>query len=297
MWRYCCYNDRGNLASNQLKRDGDRVGPIDSLSRHSLSGRDRSVAIDIDFGYWRELNPHRSVWESKRSKDPDTQSRRLQTAHRILWTKRLPNGELFALQPGRRMQLNWGKFRLGSDSSSNSYLSNGRMRLIVEQVPEHVEELFHLGSKLGASILFPANMVDGKRTLNMARGLHPKIGDRMDLTLEAIRRHYASETSPLSDVMERYREFFELFIDFRRYVEFWLLNDLLDERNQVRFVLPFDDFRRRGAPHDVSEYLQFKQGMIRYLRARSVRMKEAPELKYQLLQTDSDRFARPPGDI
>lgn len=91
------------------------------------------------------------------------------------------------------------------------------------------------GSKIGAYILFPAYRVERKNTINGARGMSLKIGDRMDLTLEAIRRLYADEESPLTDVLKRYLDFFELFLDFEGYVDFWLLNDLVDDDCRVKF--------------------------------------------------------------
>jgi len=96
-----------------------------------------------------------------------------------------------------------------------------------------------------------------------------KIGDRMDLTLESIRRHYVGEESPLTDVLERYVDFFELFVDFEGYVSFWLLNDLVDEQYQVQFFLSFDNFRRNAAPVDVEEYIQLKSEAVRFLSART----------------------------
>ena len=45
--------------------------------------------------------------------------------------------------------------------------------------------------------------IDGKMTINGARGFNAKIRDRFDLTLECIRRHYRNEDSPLTDVLGR----------------------------------------------------------------------------------------------
>ncbi|MCG8654879.1 hypothetical protein [Yimella sp. NH-Cas1] len=36
--------------------------------------------------------------------------------------------------------------------------------------------------------MFPANPIGGKVTINGAKGFHPRIKDRSDLTLECIRR-------------------------------------------------------------------------------------------------------------
>ena len=62
-------------------------------------------------------------------------------------------------------------------------------------------------------------------TINGARGVNGKIKDRFDLTLECIRRHYTSEKSPLSDTLQRYSPFFNLFENFQGYVDFFLLQD------------------------------------------------------------------------
>ena len=78
-------------------------------------------------------------------------------------------------------------------------------------------------------MVFPAQRVDRKMTINGARAFHPRIKDRFDLTLECIRRHYLDEPSPLSDVLARYADFFGLFGDFAGYVDFFHLQDLVNE--------------------------------------------------------------------
>jgi hypothetical protein len=202
-------------------------------------------------------------------------SKPLQSTHQMLWTKRLPNGAHFELKPVQGTNLQWGKFRLSSDSISNSYMTNSRMRQILLQAQDHAEEMFRCGSKIGAFILFPGYRVDGKRTINGARGMSIKIGDRMDLTLEAIRRHYVGEESPLSDDLGRYADFFQLFVNFNGYVDFWLLNDLVDDQYRVQFFLPFDNFRRNAPPVDVLEYLQLKRATVQFLEARTARIGRA----------------------
>ena len=158
---------------------------------------------------------------------------------------------------------------MSSDAISNSYMCTGRMRKILIQVEDHAEELFRCGSKIGRYILFPAYRIDSKNTINSARGMFPKIGDRMDLTLEAIRRHYVGEKSPLTDVLDRYLDFFELFVDFEGVVDFWLLNDLVEDHYRVQFFIPFDNIRRNAAPIDMHEYIQLKSATVRFLNART----------------------------
>lgn len=108
-------------------------------------------------------------------------------------------------------------------------------------------------------------------TINKARGMHPRIADRFDLTLECIRRHYQDEESPLASTLSEYAGFFELFNDFSGYVDFWLLQDLVGD-DQIRFWLPFDDFQTRAVPQDVESYLRYSQGREDFITARNARI-------------------------
>lgn len=116
-------------------------------------------------------------------------------------------------------------------------------------------------------------MVNGKRNINQARGCHPKIRDRIDLTLECIRRHYVGQDSPLSVVLERYSDFFALFQSFHDYVEFFLLNDLVD-RDVVKFLLPFDNFKSDSYPREVVEYQALMYGTMDFVHGRNKRISE-----------------------
>ena len=64
-------------------------------------------------------------------------------------------------------------------------------------------------------------------TINGYRGFNQLIRDRFDLTLECIRLFYLQDKNPLTDVLDRYRDFFNLFTDFKGYVDFFLLQDLV----------------------------------------------------------------------
>ena len=109
-------------------------------------------------------------------------------------------------------------------------------------------------------------------TINAARGMSSKIADRMDLTLEAIRRHYSNDLSPLTETLNRYADFFELFESFEGYVDFWLLNDLVDEDSQVKFFLPFDNYERNAMPANVDEYMLLKEASVYFLSSRTQRI-------------------------
>ena len=125
-------------------------------------------------------------------------------------------------------------------------------------------------------MLFPGNRVGRKMTINGARGFHPRIKDRFDLTVECIRRHYADEPSPLSDTLARYADFFALFEDFRGYVDFFLLQDMVTARSSaVRFFAPFQGFTGSPLPGSVDAYNSYRRFAIRFIEARNRRIDAA----------------------
>ncbi len=141
---------------------------------------------------------------------------------------------------------------------------------------EEVKSFFKTCSTIGAYIVFPGNKVNGKLTINGARGLNGKIGDRFDLTLECIRLHYLQGESPLSETLKRYSGFFDLFGNFRGYVKFFLLEDLVSECfEKVKFHLPFDDFTSSPYPSDLGEYNFYKKNVLAFVTARNRRIEGA----------------------
>ena len=53
-------------------------------------------------------------------------------------------------------------------------------------------------------------------------------------------------------MLARYRDFFAAFEDFRGYVDFWLLQDMVtDHYSAVRFCSPFDEFKPPAIPQDL----------------------------------------------
>ena len=154
-----------------------------------------SVEIDIDFDM-RDDTPA--------GKDPDAASPTLRRYHAALWSKPLPGGAPFALDASDeytylRHTSALGDFHLSSDSIIHTYHYWVRTRDVVSQFPpEEIAVFIRAGCTIGGFILFPCNRVDGRQTINQARGTDPKIGDRFDLTLECIRRYYAGGESPLA---------------------------------------------------------------------------------------------------
>ena len=144
--------------------------------------------------------------------------------------------------------------------------------------PNYIESLFKSGSTIGSYIIFPSKRIDGKMTINGARGTSAKIKDRFDLTLECIRRHYASEESPLAETLQRYSAFFKLFEDFAGYIDFFLLQDLVsDDYSSIKFYLPFDNFERSALPQNVAEYLSYKKLVLDFVSGRNKRFQSDEE--------------------
>jgi hypothetical protein len=141
---------------------------------------------------------------------------------------------------------------------------------------DELEDFVRISYTIGGMMVFPANQIDRKITINGARGFHPRIKDRFDLTVECIRRHYRNEPSPLRDTLRRYSSFFDLFRNFSGYVEFFLLQDLVTEDcSAVRFFLPFDGFDRSPLPESLDRYREYKEHAIDFIQARNRRILES----------------------
>jgi hypothetical protein len=75
----------------------------------------------------------------------------------------------------------------------------------------------------------------------------------------------------------RYENFFKLFESFENYVNFFLLDDLLNEKLQVKFYLPFDDFKTKPNFKNVEDYLIYKNKVIEFVQQRNDRIKKYTE--------------------
>jgi hypothetical protein len=205
--------------------------------------------IDVTYDFRRD---------TPTGKDPDAHSKTLRRYHKLLWSKRLPCGEVFSLDDvtpcsylHHRSVV--GEFWLSSDAVVPTFQWNAQIKALISA--EELAAFNAVGYTIGGMMVFPANRIDGKWTINQARGCARQIRDRFDLTLECIRRHYERTESPLASVLARYRDFFDLFRDFSGYIEFFLLQDFVSEDfSTVRFSGPFDNFRRAPIPADIRDY-------------------------------------------
>ena len=225
------------------------------------------MIIDTGFNFYSDSN----------GRDPDSASPTLRSYHKKLWSKPLPNGKILELRDDKKgtylyHQSELGEFYLGSDAITHSYKHQVRKKWLTEKIPNEVNELFDTGSTIGAYIIFPNNRIDGKHTINQARGVNNLIDDRFDLTLECIRRFYTGESSPLYDTLSRYTDFFRLFTDFLGYTHFFLLDDLINEDETIKFYLPFDGFKTLPLFSDINQYLLYKKRVIAFIEARNKRI-------------------------
>lgn len=227
--------------------------------------------IDVDFDFRTDSN----------GKDPDSHSPMLKSYHKYLWTKPLPSGELFLLEdagPKRYLAFNGsqGSHFLSSDCIAHSYSNRkGAISSVISSLePAFTENFRRINSTIGASILFPGNRVSGKATLNAARGFNHYIDDRFDLTLECIRRFYSSIDNPLDSTLQIYESFFDLFENFKNYVDFFLLGDIVSsDYSEVRFFLtPESLFGESPIPKDIESYLAYYKNSTNFTQARNKRV-------------------------
>jgi hypothetical protein len=211
-------------------------------------------------------------------KDPDTWSPTLSRYHQFLWSKELPIGKLFDLTCSKapfylHHNSELGELWLSSDSVVPTFRWVSHIKEMTSD--EELEEFIRIGYTIGGMMIFPAVQVERKWTINQARGCLRKISDRFDLTVECIRRHYTGGRSPLSEVLVRYTDFFDLFGDFRGYVDFFLLQDIVSkDYTAVKFFSSFVDFDGSPVPDNKATYHGYRQLAIEFLVARNQRIQD-----------------------
>ncbi len=239
--------------------------------------------IDVNFDFTLDTpNYWKGFWDDSilggGGADPDAVSKTLQAYHQLLWSKALPNGEKLELSIGKGSNyLTWNSFRFGSDSilASFRYIRNKKLlEEVSKSIPEYklfIEDFIHRTYTIGGSIIFPK-----KDSINRARGLNPLVKDRWDLTLECIRRFYKNESSPLYDTLVKNKDFFDLFVDFKGYVDFFYLQDCVSTDYQsVIFWIGDGDLSKNPIPKTVDEYLKWIEKQLEFVSKRNKRIEEA----------------------
>lgn len=241
-----------------------------STGRQSSRENRMTAGVDTSFDYHSETPP---------GKAPDKHSETLREHHQLLWSKELLTGGRFTLAPEPKSYLahrsQRGVFRLSSDAITTRLLR--KAAAVICDIPES-ELPPYRGYTARSTLVFPGIQIGGKQVINQARGCNPKIADRFDLTLECIRLHYLELPNPLGNVLERYSDFFALFKDFHGYVEFFLLQDLLEEEDgeTISFFHPFKDFTTPAVPQGKSAYLEYLRRKNDFITARNNRIDAEP---------------------
>ena len=241
--------------------------------------------IDVNFNFTSDTPKY---WDNYWGKDPlfggptydpDNASSTMRLYQKLLYSKPLPNGETMDLKIGSGSKyLTWKDFRFGSDSilASVRYVNYRDMiERVAERLPnyqEFMENFLHKAYTIGGEIIFP------KRTwgINPSRGCNYQIKDRWDLTLECIRRYYLGEDSPLYSCLIKDKAFFDLFVDFKGYVDFFYLQDCVTEDySRVKFWIGNGEFEHFPLPKTVDEYLTWIENELDFVAKRNARIAKA----------------------
>lgn len=242
------------------------------------------IDITFDFttdskGYWD------GYWERGEGlgacgADPDKDSPTLRTYHQTLWSKPLPNGEVMQLEKGKWADydyLTYKDMRFGSDAIIVDFRYHN-YREIIDQIFEmkkdykaYYEDLTRKSYTMGGMIIFPKH----PSSMNQNKGTNRKISDRWDLTLECIRRHYKGEESPLSKTINKDKAFYDRFVDFKGYVDFFFLQDCVSEDySKVDIWCGDAKFEGSGLPKTIDEYFEFIDKEYSFLEKRNERIKK-----------------------
>lgn len=232
--------------------------------------------IDVNFDFTSDTPRY---WDDTVTPkpDPDSRSPMMRKYHQLLWSKPLPNGEVMELEDGRsKFYLGWKNFYFGSDSIIVSFRYRNNQKLINEvaqSLPDYnkwLEDYLREAYTIGGEMLFPSH----KGGINQSRGCNSQIRDRWDLTMECIRRHYSAEESPLSEVMANNQSFFDLFVDFKGFVDFFFLQDCVSEdyKEVKMWFTPL--YNSKVIPDSVDSYMNYIDGEMEFLRKRNARIAE-----------------------
>ena len=124
---------------------------------------------------------------------------------------------------------------------------------------------------IGGSIIFPKH----QSSKNQNRGTNQIISDRWDLTLECIRRYYNGEKSPLYETILADKAFYDLFIDFKGYVDFFFLQDCVSEDYSKVFIWCGNaEFTECALPKTIDEYMGFINKEMEFLGKRNQRIQD-----------------------
>ena len=86
-------------------------------------------------------------------------------------------------------------------------------------------------------------------------------GIRLQNELQSFNIHAKlCEGSYGNETLKRYSSFFKLFVNFQSYVDFFLLQDLVDNNySEIKYFIPFKSFGESPLPGDTNHYKLYKE--------------------------------------
>lgn len=134
-----------------------------------------------------------------------------------------------------------------------------------------VENYIHKSCTIGGMMIFPKH----SGSINQVRGTNRKLCDRWDLALECIRRYYRREDSPLYSTIVKDEQFFNLFVDFKGFVDYFFLQDCVsDDYDTVKILIGDGNFCEDPLPKTVNQYLNWIDIQLSFVEARNRRIAE-----------------------
>jgi hypothetical protein len=247
------------------------------------------------------LDNNASYFCNDNYRDANAYSPELYNCHSELWSKALPNGETLKLRfcpkgvdrkTGRPykpfiLKDEDESFRLPltSDTIAPSY--NKLAKLLRQGVidEKQANEYLRAGRSTGSFLIWPirGDKENSNNTINIVRAR--TVSDRIDLTLGHLQKWYEGQHgSPggLYKTFQLYSSYFELFVTFKGFADFFYLQDFISEDNSKVKL-----FNRHGGNvtgresveqlgnKDVLEYIRWILDIIE-LRSTRIRKQFAP---------------------
>lgn len=244
-----------------------------------------SFDINLNFaddtaGYWNNFWDNKDGLGSSHI-DPDAKNKNLQLLHQKLWSKKLPTGNFMDLKPavdynGDNILL-WENIRFSSDSLVTGFRYYD-CRYIMDELKSklpnfhnYLEEYIKKSYTIGGMIIFPRHT----NSINQHRGCNKLIRDRLDLTIECIRLFYENKQNPLYNILMSDIEFFKLFKNFKGYVDYFLLQDIVSEDyKSVEIYLGSGQFDETPLPQNIDEWFLWHDKTIEFIEKRNKRISE-----------------------
>lgn len=272
----------------------------------------KRIENNVDFtsdkywdGFWeRQKNEGGRTDLGVGGEDPDAASGALAQTHAFLWSGRTGNPN----DPDRRLDLTVSEKKdwygyvltdeisglcLSSDTLVNGYrwerkaVLDGVILPLIREYGEAEyramqEDFVRTAYTIGGLTVFPYR--PKKESINSVRGMDTYLADRVDLTMEWIRRYYFGEKTDLSErtagVLEKNADFFALFGEgrdgFKAFVDFFFLNDLVSaDYASVPVFFGDGGFTRGGFPQTPQEWLTWREKATAFVKARNARILRA----------------------